>query len=177
MVQGYIAQAIEYYTGRTDLTSEEYTLQDDGHGSYIKSWNVEGIAKPTTEQLLAIASQLQNAYEFQRVKKLAIDEQLKAQAKPVFFLNKYYLDCSDETTDLLIKARIMLEGTNTTEIEIIDYQETPMTMTLSDINLILGDKDSTVVGELASRRKDLHTQMIEILKRVLLGQPYAIVYV
>jgi hypothetical protein len=178
MSEGYIAQAIEYYTGRTNLEAcKDYTLQNDGNGAYIKEWKVEGITQPTIEQLIGIASQLANAYEFQKIKELAIEEQIKAQSKPMFFLDKYYLDCSDGTTDLLIKAKLMLEGTSTTEVEIIDYQGIPTTMTLDDINLILGDKDHAVVGVLSARRKDLHTQMIQILKKVLLGQEYEIKYI
>ena len=30
---------------------------DDGQGAYIKEWNVDGVAKPTEEQLDALSSQ------------------------------------------------------------------------------------------------------------------------
>jgi hypothetical protein len=178
MSQDYLLQAVEFYTGRDDIVPNvDYCIQDDGEGVYLKEWKIPNTTQPTIEQLLNIASQVAGAYQFLEIKEKAIEEQLKAQAKPVFFLNKYYLDCSDGTTDLLIKARLMLEGTNTTEVEIIDYQGVPTTMTLADINLILGDKDTSIVGVLSLRRKDLHTQMIEILKKVLLGLPYEIVYI
>lgn len=126
MSQDYLLQAIEYYTGKDGVVPNvDYILQDDGEGIYIKEWNIPNTTQPTMEQLLSIASQVAGAYQFLDIKQKAIEEQLKAQAKPVFFLDKYYLDCSDETTDLLIKARLMLEGTSTTDVEIIDYQGVP----------------------------------------------------
>ena len=45
------------YLGRTPDFLEEVKLQDDGQGAYIKEWNVEGVAKPTDEQLDALSSQ------------------------------------------------------------------------------------------------------------------------
>jgi len=48
---------IEAYLNRTPDFLEEVKLQDDGQGAYIKEWNVEGVAKPTDEQLDALSSQ------------------------------------------------------------------------------------------------------------------------
>ena len=31
--------------------NDDVILQDDGSGPYIKEWNIEGVAKPTDEQL------------------------------------------------------------------------------------------------------------------------------
>ena len=33
-----------------------YVLQDDGSGTYIKSWSVDGLAKPTDDQLASYNS-------------------------------------------------------------------------------------------------------------------------
>ena len=45
------------YLGRTPDFLEEVKLQDDGQGTYIKEWNVDGVAKPTDAQLNALSSQ------------------------------------------------------------------------------------------------------------------------
>ena len=45
------------YLGRTPDFLEEVKLQDDGQGTYIKEWNVDGVAKPTDAQLDALSSQ------------------------------------------------------------------------------------------------------------------------
>ena len=45
------------YLGRTPDFLEEVKLQDDGQGTYIKEWNVEGVTKPTDAQLNALSSQ------------------------------------------------------------------------------------------------------------------------
>jgi len=45
------------YLNRTPDFLEEVKLQDDGQGAYIKEWNVDGVAKPTDEQLDALSSQ------------------------------------------------------------------------------------------------------------------------
>jgi len=39
-------------------------LQDDGQGPYIKLWNVEGISKPTQQQLSQWAIDLEQDYTF-----------------------------------------------------------------------------------------------------------------
>ena len=45
-------------TNSKTYTSERnnITLQNDGSGDYIKSWNVSGLAKPTDEQLASYNS-------------------------------------------------------------------------------------------------------------------------
>ena len=45
------------YLGRTPDFLEEVKLQNDGQGTYIKEWNVDGVAKPTDAQLNALSSQ------------------------------------------------------------------------------------------------------------------------
>ena len=43
-----------YLQANSKVYSDEknnYVLQDDGSGAYIKSWSVSGLAKPTDEQL------------------------------------------------------------------------------------------------------------------------------
>jgi hypothetical protein len=48
---------IEAYLDRKPDFDSEVVLQDDGQGAYIKEWNVDGVAKPTDEQLNALSSQ------------------------------------------------------------------------------------------------------------------------
>ena len=48
---------ITIYLGRKPNFSSEVILQDDGNGSYIKEWNINGLAKPTEEQLNALEAQ------------------------------------------------------------------------------------------------------------------------
>ena len=48
---------IQAYLNRTPDFLNEVVLQDDGQGAYIKEWNVDGVAKPTDEQLDALSSQ------------------------------------------------------------------------------------------------------------------------
>ena len=36
--------------------NNNYVLQDDGSGTYIKSWSVDGLAKPTDDQLASYNS-------------------------------------------------------------------------------------------------------------------------
>ena len=173
----YIEEAIVSYTGRTDLIAgTDYILQNDGAGVYIKQWNVVGASKPTMEQLQAISDSLAPAMGFQAIKDLAIAKQIEAQSVPALLLGKYNLDYTDGTVSLLEGARTILDGTNTTTIEVIDYKGIPALMTLDELNQMLGSKVPLVEGVIAVRRKDLHTQMIEILKKALSGQEYAIEY-
>ena len=53
---------ITIYLGRKPNFSSEVILQDDGNGSYIKEWNINGLAKPTEAQLNALDAQA-NALE------------------------------------------------------------------------------------------------------------------
>ena len=53
-----LTNKIKVYLGRTPDFLEEVKLQDDGDGVvYIAEWNVDGVAKPTDEQLNALSSQ------------------------------------------------------------------------------------------------------------------------
>ena len=45
------------YLDRTPDFLNEVKLQDDGQGTFIKEWNVDGVAKPTDAQLDALSSQ------------------------------------------------------------------------------------------------------------------------
>ena len=40
----------------TERDSENFILQDDGSGAFIKNWNVSGLAEPTAEQLATYES-------------------------------------------------------------------------------------------------------------------------
>ena len=51
-VQAYVEAA-----GKTVDFTSNVSLQDDGNGSYIKEWNINGLAKPTDEQLNALEAQ------------------------------------------------------------------------------------------------------------------------
>ena len=48
---------IQAYLDRKPNFNTEVVLQDDGQGAYIKEWNVDGVAKPTDEQLDTLSSQ------------------------------------------------------------------------------------------------------------------------
>jgi hypothetical protein len=48
---------ITIYLGRKPNFSSEVILQDDGNGSYIKEWNINGLVKPTEAQLNALDAQ------------------------------------------------------------------------------------------------------------------------
>ena len=52
---------VQEYLKANSKTSSEFNsniiLQDDGGGGYIHTWNVSGLAKPTDEQLNALASE------------------------------------------------------------------------------------------------------------------------
>ena len=52
-----LANKITAYLNRKPDFLQEVRLQDDGQGSYIKEWNVDGVAKPTDAQLDALSSQ------------------------------------------------------------------------------------------------------------------------
>ena len=52
-----LANKIEVYLNRKPDFLKEVILFDDGQGAYIKEWNVDGVAKPTNEQLDALSSQ------------------------------------------------------------------------------------------------------------------------
>ena len=56
-VQAYVEAA-----GKTVDFTSNVSLQDDGNGSYIKEWNINGLAKPTEAQLNALDAQA-NALE------------------------------------------------------------------------------------------------------------------
>ena len=55
-----LAHKIEKYLEANSINSVDFEsdvlLQDDGSGPYIKEWNIEGVAKPTDEQLATYES-------------------------------------------------------------------------------------------------------------------------
>ena len=51
-VQAYVEAA-----GKTVDFTSNVSLQDDGNGSYIKEWNINGLVKPTEAQLNALEAQ------------------------------------------------------------------------------------------------------------------------
>ena len=51
-VQAYVEAA-----GKTVDFTSNVSLQDDGNGSYIKEWNINGLVKPTEAQLNALDAQ------------------------------------------------------------------------------------------------------------------------
>jgi 3-dehydroquinate dehydratase len=52
-----LSNKIIAYLGRTPDFISEVKLQNEGSGVYIAEWNVDGVAKPTDEQLDALSSQ------------------------------------------------------------------------------------------------------------------------
>ena len=57
-----ITSKIEAYVGRkVDFVKEVELLDDwDGNGPYINSWNIDGVAKPTVDQLNALETEAQS---------------------------------------------------------------------------------------------------------------------
>jgi len=57
---------VKLYLEANSKTETEFDnnilLQDDGSGSYIKTWNVSGVAKPTDSQLNALATNATKEY-------------------------------------------------------------------------------------------------------------------
>jgi hypothetical protein len=175
----YLEEAVAYYTGRNDLTiNVDYGFQEDcDQGFYLKFWNVPDINPPTLDQLLAISNQIAPMYEFIDIKQKVIDAQVKKQSEIVLWLDKYNLDCTDSTKTLLEDARVVLKGTGNTSIKVIDYHATPSELTLDDLDQLLGNDEKGIIGVFAQRRYDLHIQSMDILEKVLLGQPYTINYI
>ena len=52
-----LSNKIKLYLDREVDFTKDVILQDDGQGAYIKEWNVDGVSKPTDEQLNALESQ------------------------------------------------------------------------------------------------------------------------
>ena len=52
-----LSKKIQAYLDRKPDFDTEVVLQDDGQGTYIKEWNVDGVDKPTDAQLDALSSQ------------------------------------------------------------------------------------------------------------------------
>ena len=58
----------------SELFSDKISLQDDGGGPYIKTWNVSGVSKPTDDQLNALASSAEtdsNNHQIRKTRKKA----------------------------------------------------------------------------------------------------------
>ena len=58
MAEYYYQEAINSYTGAVRTQGIDYTLQDDGVGVYVKSWNITGYTQPTIAQLQTISNGL-----------------------------------------------------------------------------------------------------------------------
>ena len=75
---------IELYLKANSKTwdGNKISLQDDGSGAYIKTWNIDGLAKPSDEQLTSYnsaATTVENNVVIKRTRKTAygdIGEQL-----------------------------------------------------------------------------------------------------
>lgn len=72
----YIIQAIKQYANNQNLENGiDFTLQNDNdNGVYLKDWYVEGITKPTMEQLQAIEQQICNCCELTCLKEQKLIE-------------------------------------------------------------------------------------------------------
>ena len=53
--------------GKTVNFGTDVFLQNDGNGSYIKEWNIEGLAQPTDEQLNALEDKANDMIALHRV--------------------------------------------------------------------------------------------------------------
>lgn len=45
-----------------EMSKGGIVLQDDGEGVYIKEWNVEGVPKPTVQDLMGLTPQLEDEF-------------------------------------------------------------------------------------------------------------------
>ena len=52
-----LSNKIKVYLDRTPDFNTEVILQDDGSGAYIRQWNVNGVSKPTDEQLNSLENE------------------------------------------------------------------------------------------------------------------------
>ena len=96
-----LSNKIKVYLGRKHDFNTEVILQDDsnGQGAYIKEWNVDGVAKPTDEQLDALSSQ---------ATKLGNNNAIRATRRAA------YGDIGDQL-DLLYKDMLAGKGDSTGE--------------------------------------------------------------
>ena len=86
-----ISTKIKKYLEANSINSVDFLsdvkLKDDGSGPYIKEWNIEGVAKPTDEQLATYESaadleERQNAVrETRKAAYGSIEDQLDMQYK------------------------------------------------------------------------------------------------
>ena len=67
-----IQHAINYYVGRPCIVGIDYTLQDDGQGTYIKTWNIVDVSFPLPFQLEPYFSLCE--LDFAKMSKLNLNE-------------------------------------------------------------------------------------------------------
>ena len=82
-----LSTKIKLYANQEIDFLKDVLLQDDGQGAYIKEWNIEGVVKPTDEQLAtyeSAADLLERQNAVRRTRKAAygsIEDQLDMQYK------------------------------------------------------------------------------------------------
>ena len=172
-------EAIDYYMGREAIPSVDYLLQDDsdGGGIYFKFWSVSDKPQPTIQELDVIVANISFALQFEELRKEITRLQIEKQKEPMLLASKFVLNCSDDTVDLILKAKSALWGSGRYETRLVDYQGNPNNLTIDDIDIMVGNPDKGIVGEISVRRLDLHEQEITLLEKILLGQPYTIQFV
>ena len=94
---------VKTYLEANSKTESEFdsniVLQNDGSGDYIKTWNVDGLSKPTDSQLTSADTQATKDYNNNRVRKTR---------------KKSYGDIGDQL-DLLYKDMLAGKGDSTGE--------------------------------------------------------------
>ena len=94
---------VKAYLEANSKTESEFNcnsvLQNDGSGDYIRTWNVDGLTKPTDSQLASADTQATKDYNNNRIKKTR---------------KKSYGDIGDQL-DLLYKDMLADKGDKTGE--------------------------------------------------------------
>ena len=102
-----LANKIKAYLGRTPDFTSEVILQNDTGTDYIKEWNVDGVAKPTDEQL--------NAFESEATK-LENNNQVVATRKSLYGTPEEQLEILvEQGVDKLIERNTKIKTDNPKE--------------------------------------------------------------
>jgi len=102
-----LSHKIELYLGRTPDFQSEVILQNDTGTDYIKEWNVDGVAKPTDEQL--------NAFESEATK-LENNNQVVATRKSLYGTPEEQLEILvEQGVDKLIERNTKIKTDNPKE--------------------------------------------------------------
>tara|TARA_R110000823_G_scaffold281120_1_gene399320 strand:+ start:463 stop:744 length:282 start_codon:yes stop_codon:yes gene_type:complete len=76
-----LSTIIKLYVGSKVDFDKDVSLQDDGQGAYIKTWNINTKTKPTQEQLNALKTQAQTIVDSYASKKATDKASANAKLK------------------------------------------------------------------------------------------------